>query len=322
MIILALAVLASLLDWLYPLGVQADVMIAPFVIPAIIAAVGIGADLLRQRAAGRSVAAQQKMYEDWLKERSQGVSDLIKQLGANGINIFGPQTSTNNMVNNSTSTSRTNSTTKTSTRPVITDQYKELEGMFRGLMTNRLQKGATLPYGYKEKGARDINATYAGAESAARNLAARRGLSGEAALGLAMPIETGRARNIADFLVDVPLKERQLQTEDIELAGRLAQIFGLGSDSVSNTLSNTVGTSQGTSSSTSTTPPNLSALMALLLPPDPTGRPTTAGQGANMGAAGLEGVSQLLAYLYGQGALGGRGGAPSCWINGQYVCGT
>ncbi len=280
-----------------------------WLIPAIISAVGIGADILKQKAAGKPAEDQAQLYNQWLADRSSGVDDILKRLGDNGINPFGPQTTTNSSSGRSSSNTVTNmnSSTKSSTKPVVTAEYKKLEGMFRGLLEGRLARPSALPIGYAERGARTINDTYKGATSAARNMAARRGLSGEATFGLAMPSETARAGKIADFLVDVPLKERALQTEDIQLAGQLAQIFGLGSETLSNTTGSSTSKTTGSSSSNSSTtsPPNIGALAGLLLPPGPQ-QSTQSGVSGWGTAAG--GISQLLAWLYKEGMIGGGKG--------------
>jgi len=279
-----------------------------WLIPAIISAVGIGADLLRQRAQGQSAETQQNLYNQWLRDRQSGAQDIIAQLTAGGFNPFGPQvnTGTNSSTTSGTTRGTTNSTTRTSTRPVVTPEYSKLEGMFRGLLEGRLAKPSALPHGFAETGALAINKAHAGASAAARNMAARRGLSAEASFGLAAPGESARATDIGKFLVDVPLKERQLQTEDIELASRVAQIFGLGHDQVSNTQGTTTSASNSSTSGMSSmaSPPNIGMLANLLLPPGPM---QGGGTGQSGVGTGMAGVSQLLAWLYQQGMLGGSG---------------
>ena len=280
-----------------------------WLIPAIISAVGIGADILKQKAAGKPQEDQARLYNEWLASRQTGVDDILKKLGENGYNPFGPQTTTSNSSGRSSSTSVTNSSssTKSSQKPVVTAEYKKLEGMFRGLLEGRLARPSALPSGYAERGVRTVNDTYRGSTAAARNMAARRGLSGEATFGLAMPSETARAGKIADFLVDVPLKERALQTEDIQLAAQLAQIFGLGSEMMSNTTGTSTTKSSGTSSmsGSNTSPPNLGALANFLLPPGPQQSGQSGQSALGTGAAG---ISQLLAWLYQQGMIGGGKG--------------
>lgn len=279
-----------------------------WLIPAIISAVGIGADLLRSRAQGQSAQEQQRLYNQWLAQRSAGVQDILAQVTAGGNNPFGSQVTNQSSSSTSRTNSATNSTTRQSTRPVVTDEYAKMEGMFRGLLEGRLAKPSTLPAGYAERGVKDINATYAGTAQAARNVAARKGLSAEATFGLATPGESSRADKVSDFLVSVPERERALQTQDIELASRIAQVFGLGQDSISNTQSTGTSSTAGTSAGMMSAPPNLGALAGLLLPPSPYSGPTTAGRGTDAAGGAMGGISQLLAWLYNQGMLGNGGG--------------
>ena len=212
-------------------------------------------------ARGDSQEEQTRLWNVYLKTRAQASQDIMNRLTAGGNDPFGPQVTRTSGTTSGTSSSSTSS----STRPVITPEYKKLEGMFRGLMEGRLARPSALPPGYAEQGARNINRSYAGGEAALRNVAARRGLSAEQTFGAGMPIQSARAGKISDFLVDVPLKERELQTQDITLAGQLAQMFGLGSQ----TNSTTQGRTSGTSSNVMTSPPDINSLMNLLMPPGP-----------------------------------------------------
>ena len=236
-------------------------------------AVSLYGSYKQSKARGDALDEQKRLWNEFLAARQKAGADILDRLIQGGNDPFGPQTTRQSSSTQGTSSSSTSS--RSSTRPVITPEYKKLEGMFRGLMEGRLARPSALPPGYAERGVKDINASFTGGEAALRNVAARRGLSGEQTFGAGMPIQTARARGISDFLVDVPLKERELQTQDISLAGQLAQMFGLGSDT--NTTSNTTGRSSSLTNSTMTTPPNISDLIALLMPPNPMGGP----QGSN-----------------------------------------
>jgi hypothetical protein len=203
----------------------------------------------QSRSRGDALDEQTRLWNEFLKRRAADTSGMVDRLIQNGYDPFGPQTTKNS--SNTQGTYSSSTSTKSSTRPVITPEYKKLEGMFRGLLEGRLARPSSLPPGYAERGVKDINASYAGAEASLRNVAARRGLSGEQTFGAGMPIASARAKGIGDFMVDVPLKERELQTQDISLASQLAQAFGLGSDT--NTNSNTSGRSSSLTNSTMTT---------------------------------------------------------------------
>jgi hypothetical protein len=270
-----------------------------FIIPAIAVLVGAGSSYLKSKAAGKSVEEQNALYNQWLLDRQKGVTGLIDKLSGAGFNPFGPQVSTSS--GKSLSTSVQNLLTQSSTKPVITPDYKKLEGQTKGVLESRLARPDALPPGYIERSVADINKAHAGGAAAARNAAARKGLSGEQAFALAAPMESARAGNIGDFLATVPLKERELQNQDVELAADLTRSFGLGSESTSRTSGTT--TTAGSNSSTLTSPPNIGALAGLLLPPPP-GPGSQTGM-SNVGEGGGE-FAKFLAWLYMQGAFGGN----------------
>lgn len=271
-----------------------------FLIPLIIAAVGAGASYLKSRAAGKSVQEQNQLYNDWLRNRANGVNDLIEKITQGGSSPFGPQTSTSNT--RSLSSTIQNMLTQSSQKPVVTPQYQGLEASLRNIAEGRLRAPTALPPGYTSSQIRNINQTFQGATQAAKNAAARSGgLSGDAALGLAMPIESARAGKIADFLSTVPLTERDLRTQDINQAAELARTFGLGTEGTSRT-SGTSSTS-GSSSTSMTTPPNIGALANLILPQAPFA-PTSTGMSPT-GQVGGD-LATILAWLWQQGAFGQR----------------
>ncbi len=263
-----------------------------FLIPAIAMAVGAASNWLKNRAQGKAQAEQQTLYNEWLKNRETGVNDLIDKVTAAGYDPFGAQRTTSEGTSTTTTSQRTS--------PFITKQYKDLEGLFRGILTGRLRGGSALPEGYVGAAARGTNEAYQGARVAAQNLAARRGLSGEQALSIGEPIEIARAGKIADVANQIPLLERQLQTEDINLAANLASQFGKGTSMT--------GTTTGTESRVMTAPPNLGMLAQLLLPPSPqAGKETGISQAGGVGGD----LSSALLSLWGAGAFGKDGGGGS-----------
>jgi hypothetical protein len=270
-----------------------------YLIPAIAVLVGAGSSLLKSKAAGKSVAEQNALYNQYLLDRQKGVTGLIDKLSGAGFNPFGPQVTT--ATGTDRNTKLVNAVTQERKTPFITPDYQALEGMFRDIAENRLKRPDALPPGYIERSVAGINQSFAGASAAARNAAARKGLSGEQAFGLAAPMESSRAGKIGDFLSTVPLKERELQNEDVSMAANLASTFGLGSDTIRKTTEQT--NDAGSYSKTLSSPPNLGALAALMLPPGP-----NAGTQSGQSTAGQVGgdLATFLAWLWTQGAFGGN----------------
>jgi len=264
-------------------------LLPPLVIPAIAMAVGAASSYLKNKAAGKSAKEQQALYNEWLKNRETGVNEIIEKATAQGFNPFGPQVTTQA----GTSTSSTSQYTA----PKITPQYKELEGLFRNLVTQSLKGGSALPEGYLGSATRGINQAFQGGQVAAQNLAARRGLSGEQALSIGEPFEAARAGKIADVANQIPLLERQLRNEDIARAAGLTEQFGKGTS--------TTGTTTGATSGTFTAPPNLGLLAQLLLPPSP-----TAGKETGISTAGGVGgdLASMLMSLWASKGTGSAGG--------------
>lgn len=214
-------------------------------------------------------------YNAWL----QSIKDMV---GGSGYDFFAPRTTTGT----SSSVSRVNQLTS----PEVLPAYKELEGLFKNIVTNRLRRPSALPPGYAERAVSGINKSYEGATQAVRNLAARRGLSGEATFGAAMPIESDRAGKIADFIAGLPLTERNLQNEDIGLGEALAQAFGL--------AHRTTGTTRTTGSSSMTSPADIGTLLQYLGLTKPYDRPVVVpGQQQGWGGPAIEGGSTIIAAL-------------------------
>jgi hypothetical protein len=278
-----------------------------FLIPAIAMAVGAGADYLKSRAANKSAQEQQKLYNEWLNARSAGVNNLVSNLAANGTNVYGPQTSTMSGTTGSVGSSSTSQnqaqTSSSSTAPTISPEFTGLVGSARQLLEGRLAAPSSLPAGYVERAAAGIQAAADPARQTIRNIAARRGVSADV-LSLGSPVERQVAGQLADLTASTPLKARELRNEDINMAANLASTFGKGSattgSATSSGTSRTNSSSQGTTSSSAVTPPNLSELAALLLPPGPQAGTQT---GISVAGGGMAGLAQMMATLYGMGAF-------------------
>lgn len=261
----------------------------PFpLLPVIAGGASLLSGLFGQRSQNKAAEANAKLYNDWLKQYMSTGQGLFNQAQAGGWNPFGPQTST------STSSQTGGSTTSFRNNPFITKDYKPLDELMRGIMTGRLSSGSSLPEGYASNAARSINESFAGADNAARNMAARRGLSGEQSYAVASPVARARAGALADMRGNLPLLERQMQNEDIGITQGLQSAFGTGQEGRSSTSS----WSQGQGSQTNPfSAADLSALMSVLAPP----QPFQSGQtGQSMAATGLNSLGGILGFLMSQ----------------------
>jgi hypothetical protein len=278
----------------------------PFpLLPVIAGGASLLSGLFGNKAKSNQAKEQADLYNNWLKQYQQTGQGLFNQAQAGGWNPFGPQTST------STSSTTGGGSTSFKNNPFITENYKPLDELMRGIMTGRLSGGSSLPAGYASNAARAINESYEGADTAARNLAARRGLSGEQSYAVASPASRARAGALADMRGNLPLLERQMQNEDIGITQGLQSAFGTGQEGRSNTSSwsNTSGSQTNPFSAS-----DLSALMRVLAPPSPQQGSQTGTSGV---ATGLDSLGALLGFLSSQQKSGGNmtQGTPGFWNN-------
>lgn len=289
-----------------------------FLIPAIAGGASLLSSLFGSRAQSNAAEQQAKLYNDWLRQYQQTGQGLWGQATGAGWNPFGPKTSTSQ--GTTTGTSSTQGGRTYSNRPEITAEYAPLDALMRGIMTQRLASGTGLPQGYESTAARAINESYAGADQAARNLAARRGLSGEQTYAVASPAAAARAGALADMRSQLPLLARQLQNEDIAATQGLQAAFGRGEAGKERSWQ--TGQTTGQQFGTSTTPftaGDLSALMNVLMPPGPQQSGLT---GQSTVGAGLDSLGALLGFLASQqgarstgggGGYGAAGAPPTPW---------
>lgn len=232
------------------------------------------------KAQKEAAQKQADLYNDWMKQYQQMGSDLYGQAQAGGWNPFGPKVSTSSGTTSSSGGGSFNN------RPVITAQYQPLDELMRGIMTGRLSGGSSLPAGYASTAARGINESFEGADAAARNMAARRGLSGEQTYAVASPANRARAGALADMRANLPLLERQMQNEDIGITQGLQSAFGTGQAGTSSQYSS--GSNQGMSTMPFTAN-DLSSIMSVLMPPGPqqSGMTGTSTSGAVVDSLGM-----------------------------------
>jgi len=273
-------------------------------------AASLASSLLSNRSKNKQAQQQADLYNNWMKQYGQTGQNLFNQAQAGGWDPFGPKVSTSMGSTSGTSSMRGGSQSSFSNRPQITEEYAPLDQLMRGIMTNRLAGGSSLPAGYASNAARAINESFEGADSAARNLAARRGLSGEQSYAVASPVNRARAGALADMRGQLPLLERQMQNEDIGMTQGLQSAFGRGEAGQERNWQ--TGQTSSTSQGQSTTPFNagdLSALMNVLAPPSPMQGTQTGQSGVATGMDSLAGLLGLLAAQ--QGSKGGiYGGVP------------
>jgi len=196
----------------------------------------------------------------------------------------------------STETPTSNFSQSTTSSPFITKDYQGIQGLAKGLVESRLASGGSLPAGFKAGGLRDVNRAFAGTPAAAENMGAAFGFGpGAAAGGAAMDV--GRRGQIADFLTQVPMMERQNQTQDIGLANAMTEAFGKGTKS----------TISGQSYTTGQLAPGQEFLLNSYLQ-GLSGQYLGQGPGVRMGAGQaigtrMQGLGQMLTFLNASGAF-------------------
>ena len=271
-----------------------------WLIPAIAGGASLISGIYGNKAKNNQAKEQANLYNNWLKQYMGTGQSLMGQAQAGGWNPFGPQTST------SQGTTSSSGGGHSSTTPTITGNYQGIDALMRNIMQGRLGSPSSLPAGYASNQARAINQSYEGADQAARNMAASRGLSGEQSYAVASPANRARAGALADMRGNIPLLERQMQNEDVQLAANLQKMFGTGQDTTSSQWSS------GQSSGSQTNPfsaSDLSALKRIMVPPSPQQGSQTGTSGV---ATGLDSLGALMGFLASQQRNNAaRGGSPS-----------
>jgi len=273
-----------------------------WILPAIAGGASLISGIFGNKAKNNQAKEQANLYNNWLKQYMGTGQSLMGQAQAGGWNPFGPQTSTHTGTTSSTG----GGSQSYSNKPVITGEYQGIDALMRGIMQGRLGSPSSLPAGYAPNRTRAINESFEGTDAAARNMAARRGLSGEQSYAVASPANRARAGAIADMRGEIPLLERQMQNEDIGIARALQQAFGTGQQGSSSQWSS------GQSSGSQTNPfsaSDLSALMRIMVPPSPQQGTQTGTSGV---ASGLDSLGALMGFLASQQRnTAARGGSPS-----------
>jgi hypothetical protein len=276
-----------------------------FLIPAIAGGASLLSSIFGNKAKQNQANESANLYNNWLKQYMGTGQNLMANAQAQGWNPYGPQTSTSQ---GTTSSSGGGSQSMT---PTITGNYQGIDSLMRNIMQGRLGNPSSLPAGYASNQARAINQSYEGADQAARNMAASRGLSGEQSYAIASPANRARAGALADMRGNLPLLERQMQNEDVQLAANLQKMFGTGQDTTSSQWSS------GQSSGSQTNPfsaSDLSALMKIMVPPSPQQGTQTGTSGL---ATGLDSIGGLMGFLASQQKSGGQQASPGLMAAGN-----
>jgi hypothetical protein len=211
------------------------------------------------------------------------------------------------------------STTNSTTTPVITSAYQGLNELAKNIVTSRLSSPfGSLPTNYASSGVRDINKAFEGVNAGLMSGLASKGLSASPlGGGAAASIAGERGSKIADFLSAVPLKEREAQTADIGLANDMTARFGLGSNTLSTTNFTQDSSTSGYQNMLSgvsgfgdggTMPPDIMSALAAIMGGGIPGMPQFPGMGGGVGTGSPSGIpfptnmNDLMAYILGSGA--------------------
>lgn len=206
-----------------------------------------------------------------------------------------------------------------SATPFIKDSYAGIEDAAKGIIENRLRQGSPLPPGFAQQGIKGINQGFDQVNQAISSVLAQKGLASSPAGAAGIrQYEGARASDIGNFLANMPLQERALQNEDLEIARAFLDAFGKGMHTVSSQWSET-NTSGGSRSYTKYIPtdPNNVGVPGGAPPkvpnvPGPGGTPPpedgVGGHSNYVWHPGMRNpppgsINDLLAYLFGQGSV-------------------
>lgn len=121
--------------------------------------------------------------------------------------------------------SSTTSTSDTSMTPTMAPEYKGIQSALLPMIQNKLANPYQLPKGYEQAGIRGINRTYDMAGQGLNNRMTARGLGGSAIAGAGeSALAGGRASDIVQYQSQLPILQRQFQTEDMQQAMQAMQI--------------------------------------------------------------------------------------------------
>lgn len=275
-----------------------------------------GGAYLSGRKKDKAAKDQANLNNQHLEAQRQAQQQILAGLESSGWNPYG----VNSLQSGSSGTSNTSGSESSYSKenPFTTAEYGKLDNLVRGVMENRLSRGSSLPPGYEQNAIRKANEAFASTDATARNIAARKGLSGAQVFGLNSPAQAARAGKIADIRGSVPLLERDLMDKDMAMEADRQSRFGTGRE--------TRGTRRYSSSTDSSQSgfnqqgPNIGGLASLLMPPG--AQQSTMSPNSGLGSALTAGGAAFANYNANQQAAGGgiTGGVPPIGFcpDGQY----
>lgn len=142
----------------------------------------------------------------------------------------------------STSTTNYSSTTQ----PFILPEWLGVGNKVRSEVEGRLANPYSLPRGYQAAGLANINDAFDLTNQTIDNRLASSGLGGSPMAEAAMAGSGNvRAKAVAGFLNELPMQERQLRTEDLQLASSILEAFGKGQKTSGKSTTVSSGSSSG-----------------------------------------------------------------------------
>lgn len=144
----------------------------------------------------------------------------------------------------SSSTSTTNYSS--TTQPFILPEWMKVGNQVRSEVEGRLANPYSLPRGYQAAGLANINDAFDLTNQTLDNRLSSSGLGGGPMAEAAMAGSGNvRAKAVSGFLNELPLTERQLRTEDLQLASSILEAFGKGQKTSGKSTTVSSGSSSG-----------------------------------------------------------------------------
>jgi hypothetical protein len=140
----------------------------------------------------------------------------------------------------------TDQTYENTVSPFITPEYSKLGKLLNQQTTARLASPTSLPRGYQAGGLQSINDAFDLTGQSLENRLVGSGQQGPMAGGAYAGFEGERAKALSGFTNELPMKERAVRTEDMQLAAAILDAFGKGQKTTGK--SHSVTTSQGVNS--------------------------------------------------------------------------
>lgn len=132
-------------------------------------------------------------------------------------------------------------TTASTTMPTVDPAFSGVQGLVLKNVTDRLSAPSALPAGYESNAIADTNRTFDLTSQRSANDLTARGLGTSPVAGVVEGNnQNARASSISQLINSLPFLNRQLQTEDLGLAGNLLNL-GRGSTTTGTTPGNMVG---------------------------------------------------------------------------------